>query len=80
MSGSRLSGSFMSQSSMPSLPNYEVSEHRLTKKVKRWFTHQGCYVESQRSLFLDSQTILEEVTVSTRVDLIAHLLEDGLIK
>jgi hypothetical protein len=80
MSGSRLSGSFRLNIVPPSLPNYEVSEHRLTKKVKRWFTVQGCYVESQRSLFLDSQIIHEEVTVSTKVDLIEQLLEDGLIK
>ena len=64
----------------PSLPNYEVSEHRLTKKVKRWFTPQGCYVESRRSLFLDAQVILEEIVVSTRVDLIEDLVEAGLIK
>ena len=63
-----------------SLPNYEVSEHRLTKKVKRCFTSQGCYVESRRSLFLDTHVILEEVIVSTKVDLIDDLMEAGLIK
>ena len=65
---------------MNSLPNYEVSEHRLTKKVKRWFTSQGCYVESRRMLFLDTRVILEEVTLATRVDVLGPLMEDGLIK
>lgn len=65
---------------MSSLPNYKVEEHRLTKKVKRWFTPQGCYVESRKTLFVDSLVIYEEVTMSSRVDVIDHLLEDGLIK
>ena len=65
---------------MPSLPNYSVVEHRLTKKVKRWLTPQGCYVESQRSLYVDTFVIHEDVVLSSKVDLISAIREDGLIK
>lgn len=65
---------------MPSQPNYLVKEHRLTKKVKRWSTAHGCCVETIKTLFVDSRVILEEVILSTHVDVLVPIEDDSYFK
>lgn len=62
-----------SSSSVHSLPNYEVTEHRLTKEVRRMLTERGCLVEYRKHLFVDSLVTLEEITLSCKVDLFRRM-------